>query len=130
MASRASIIDAFVDRDYALAVRLIMDAANAVNQYIDAEKPWVLAKDPQTQPLVQGVCTMGLNLFRILITYLKPIVPNMAYAAETFLNCDALTWYSIDQPLLNHTINAFVPLMVRVDQAKIDALLAENRANE
>ena len=130
IASRASIINAFVERDYALAVRLIMDAASAVNQYIDAEKPWVLAKDPQTQPLVQGVCTMGLNLFRVLITYLKPIVPNMAYAAETFLNCDSLTWYSIDQPLLNHTINSFVPLMVRVDQAKIDAVLAENRANK
>lgn len=130
VALRPTIIDAFVQRDYALAIRHIMEAAACVNQYVDAEKPWVLAKDSETQPLVQGVCTMGLNLFRILMTYLKPVLPNMACAAEQFLNCEPLTWYSIDKPLLNHTINPFVPLMVRVDQVKIDALLAENQVIE
>ena len=127
LALRPTIIEAFVQRDYALAIRHIMEAAASVNQYIDAEKPWVLAKDPDTQSLVQGVCTMGVNLFRILMTYLKPVLPNMACAAEQFLNCEPLTWNSIDKPLLNHTINPFVPLMVRVDQVKIDALLAENQ---
>ena len=127
LAFRPLIIDAYVQRDYAQAIRHIMEAAALVNQYIDAEKPWVLAKDPQTQGQVQGVCTMGLNLFRILMTYLKPVLPNMAKASEQFLNCEPLTWSSIDQPLLHHAINPFVPLMMRVDPIKISALLAENQ---
>ncbi len=122
--SRGSIIEAFLQRDYARAIRLIMDCADLVNQYIDAQKPWVLAKSEETLPQVQAICTMGINLFRILITYLKPVLPMMAAQAEVFLNGGSLTWTSIDEPLLAHTINPFVPLMTRVDPAKIDALLA------
>ena len=124
---RETIIDAFVQRDYASAIRTIMEGAARVNQYIDAQKPWILAKDPETAQSVQDVCSMGLNLFRVLMTYLKPVLPEMAAAAEQFLNCEPLMWNSIDQPLLDHKINAFIPLMVRVEQAKIDALLAENK---
>lgn len=126
-AQRSSIIDAYIQRDYAQAIRQIMDAAACVNQYIDAQKPWVLAKNEQTQAQVQAICTMGLNLFRIIMTYLKPVLPQMATMVEDFLNCEALTWDSIDKPLLNHQIKPFTPLMVRVEQSKIDALLAENR---
>lgn len=124
---RESIIVAFVQRDYASAIRIIMDGAARVNQYIDTQKPWQLAKDPATAEQVQAICTMGLNLFRVLITYLKPVLPDMAKACEHFLNCAPLMWDSIDTPLLNHPINAFTPLMLRVEQAKIDALLAENK---
>ncbi len=126
---RDTIVNAFVERDYASAIRQIMDGAAKVNQYIDMQKPWVLAKDPATANAVQDVCTMGLNLFRVLMTYLKPVLPEMAAASEQFLNCEPLMWNSIDQPLLAHKINAFVPLMTRVEQAKIDALIAENKAS-
>lgn len=122
---RTPIIEAYVARDYARAQRLIMEGADIVNQYIDAEKPWVVAKNPDTLPQVQMICTMGLNLFRILMAYLKPVLPKMAEAVETFLDCEPLTWENIDQPLLNHTIQAFVPLMQRVEQSNIDALLAD-----
>ena len=125
---RTSIVDAYIQRDYARAIRQIMEAADQINQYIDASKPWVLAKDPERQQDVQDICTMGLNLFRLLMTYLKPVLPQMAEAAEAFLNCEPLTWDSIDTPLLDHTIHPFVPLMVRVEKEKIDALLAQNRA--
>lgn len=124
---REPIIDAYIQRDYATAIRQIMEAAARVNQYIDAQKPWILAKDPDSASQVQDVCSMGLNLFRILMTYLKPVLPEMAIKAELFLNCEPLTWHSIDEPLLNHNINAFVPLMVRVVQADIDALIAVNK---
>ena len=127
-AMRTSIVDAYIQRDYARAIRQIMEAADQINQYIDASKPWVLAKDPERQQDVQDICTMGLNLFRLLMTYLKPVLPQMAEAAEAFLNCEPLTWDSIDTPLLDHTIHPFVPLMVRVEKEKIDALLAQNRA--
>jgi methionyl-tRNA synthetase len=121
--ARESVIDAYLNRDFARAIRQIMELADRVNQYIDSEKPWVLAKDESMLPRVQEVCTMGLNLFRVLITYLKPVLPEMASSSETFLNSESLDWTSIDKPLLNHTINKFKPLMLRVDQAKIDDLL-------
>ncbi len=124
---RESIIDAYIQRDYASAIRIIMDGAARVNQYIDAQKPWILAKDPTTAKAVQDVCSMGLNLFRVLMTYLKPVLPAMATAAEEFLNCEPLMWSSIDKPLCHHQINAFTPLITRVEQVKIDALLAENK---
>ena len=95
-----------------------MDCADKVNQYIDANKPWVLAKEEDRLPEVHDICTMGINLFRILITYLKPVVPMMAKAAEQFLNCEPLVWISIDTPLLNHDIHVFQPLMVRVEREK------------
>lgn len=122
---RQEIIEAYVSRDYARAIRLIMEAADRVNQYIDAEKPWILAKDEGTLPQVQAVCSMGLNLFRILITYLKPVLPEMAAKVETFLNCESLTWAVVEEPLLSHRINVFVPLMTRVEQQNIDALLSD-----
>lgn len=127
VAERSEIIDAFVQRDYARAIRLIMDCADRVNQYIDANKPWVLAKDDAQLAEVQAICTMGLNLFRVLITYLKPVVPNMAASAEQFLNCAPLTWESIDKPLLNHCINPFTPLMTRIEREKIDAMLLQTK---
>ncbi len=127
---REIIVDAFVERDYAKAIRHIMDAAARVNQYIDAEKPWTLAKDPANSAQVQSICTMGLNLFRLLITYLKPVLPQMANAAEHFLNCESLTWAALDKPLLAQPIRAFTPLMMRVEQAKIDALLAAQQGKK
>lgn len=124
---REQVIESFVARDYARAIRQIMDCADKVNQYIDANKPWVLAKDEERSSEVHAICTMGINLFRILITYLKPVLPMMAKDAEHFLNCDSLTWDSIDAPLLNHKIHAFKPLMVRVEKEKIDAMFAQTK---
>lgn len=123
LASRESIVEAWLQRDYARAVRQIMEAADKVNQYIDANKPWVLAKDETRLPDVQAICTMGLNLFRLLMTYLKPVLPVMAEKAETFLNCPPLIFADLDKPLLDHTIQPFVPLMTRVERDKIDAML-------
>ncbi len=125
--AREAIVDAYVNRDYARAIRQIMDCADKVNQYIDANKPWVLAKDESRLSEVHDICTMGINLFRVLITYLKPVVPVMSQAAEQFLNCESLTWASMDKPLLNHQINTFQALMTRVEKEKIEAMLIQNR---
>jgi methionyl-tRNA synthetase len=127
LAAREAVVESFIARDYARAVRQIMDCADKVNQYIDANKPWVLAKETDRLPEVHAICTMGINLFRILITYLKPVLPMMAQAAEQFLNCEPLTWDSINNPLLNHKIAAFQPLMVRVEKEKIDAMFAQTK---
>ncbi|MDI1352310.1 MAG: methionine--tRNA ligase subunit beta, partial [bacterium] len=124
---RESIVNSFVSRDYARAIRQIMECADKVNQYIDANKPWVLAKDEARLPEVHAICTMGINLFRILMTYLKPVLPVMGHEAELFLNCDAFNWDSLDTPLLNHPINSFKPLMVRVEKEKIEAMFIQNK---
>lgn len=123
LAVKPAIIDAYVQRDYARAIRQIMECADKVNQYIDANKPWVLAREDNRQSEVQAICTMGLNVFRLLMTYLKPVLPLMAKEAETFLNCEPLTWDNVETPLLNHRIRVFTPLIVRVEREKIEAML-------
>ena len=125
---KEDIIDAYIKLDYARAIRMIMEASDKINQYIDSAKPWVLARDPEQLTKVQDICTMGINLFRLLITYLKPVLPQMAIASENFLNCEPLMWSSIDKPLLDHKVNTFSPLMMRVEKEKIDAMLSENKA--
>lgn len=125
--TRTAVIESYVTRDYARAIRLIMECADKVNQYIDANKPWVLAKEEGRLGEVQDICTMGINLFRILITYLKPVLPMMATASEHFLNCDPLTWDAIDKPLLDHNVNSFQPLIVRVEKEKIAAMLEQSK---
>jgi len=113
----------YEQREYSHALRKIMALADRANQYIDANKPWVLAKQEGREDAVQNVCSVGLNLFRVLLTYLQPVLPAMATAAESFLNIEPLSWDAIATPLTGHTINSFQPLMTRVEQEKIDAML-------
>ncbi len=117
----------YEQREYSHALRKIMALADRANQYIDANKPWVLAKQEGQEQAVQDVCSVGLNLFRVLLTYLQPVLPAMAAAAESFLNIEPLTWDAIATPLTGHTINQFQPLMTRVEQEKIDAMLNDSR---
>lgn len=124
-----SIARRYDNREFAQAMREIMALADKANQYIDEQKPWVLAKEEGKDAEVQAVCSMGINLFRVLIAYLKPVLPSTAEQAETFLNIDSLSWTDIAQPLLGHTIEPFKPLMTRVEQDKIDAIIEESKEN-
>tara|TARA_R100000654_G_scaffold5021_3_gene14407 strand:+ start:4747 stop:6765 length:2019 start_codon:yes stop_codon:yes gene_type:complete len=124
-----SIAKRYDNREFALAMREIMALADKANQYIDERKPWVLAKEDGKEAEVQAVCSMGINLFRVLIAYLKPVLPRTAEQAEAFLKIDALQWTDIGQPLLGHTIDPFKPLMTRVEQDKIDAIIEESKEN-
>jgi len=113
--SRDEIAKLFEAREFGQAMREIMALADVANQYIDEHKPWVLAKQEGMEDRVQAVCTQGLNLFRVLMTYLKPVLPAMAEKAEGFLNVAPLVWNHVAEPLLAHRINPFEPLMTRVD---------------
>jgi len=117
------------NREYSKAMREIMLLADEANQYIDRMKPWQLIKEDGREQEVHDICTMGLNLFRLLMIYLKPVLPVMAQKAETFLNIEALAWQDLQTPLLNHTINNFLPLMTRVEKEKIDALIEESKSD-
>jgi methionyl-tRNA synthetase len=108
-------------REYNRAIREIMALADMANRYIDEEKPWVLAKTPDAQDSLQAVCSMSLNLFRVLITYLQPVLPTLAEATATFLNC-SLTWEGRLQPLLQHNINAFKPLLTRIELNEVNTM--------
>ena len=119
----------YENREFSHAVREIMALADHANQYIDTQKPWVLAKESGKEQQVQDVCSMGLNLFRVLITYLKPVLPKLAEASEAFLNIDPLRWKDVRTPLTKHTINKFKPLMTRVEKDKVDAMVDASKEN-
>ena len=121
------IADCFEQRRYGQAVRQVMTLADRVNQYIDREKPWIMAREAGREQDVQAVCTQGLNAFRSLVTWLKPVLPQLAAAAERFLRCPPLAWDDAGTPLLDHQIGTFEPLMQRVDPDAVKALLAASR---
>jgi methionyl-tRNA synthetase len=114
-------------RDFGRAMREIMALADKANQYIDDKKPWALAKEEGKDEAVHDICTMGINLFRVLIAYLKPVLPQTAQQAEAFLNIETLTWSAISTPILNHEINKFKPLMTRIEADKIEAIQADSK---
>ncbi len=122
-----SIASAYERREFSRAMREIMALADRANQYIDQHKPWVLAKDAERLPEVQGICTQGLNLFRVLITYLKPVLPQIAADSEAFLQIEPLTWVTVQQPLLSHTIGRYPRLLERVEAEAIQAIIEASR---
>lgn len=114
-------------REFGQAMREIMALADRANVYIDEMKPWVLAKEAGKEDEVQAICSMGINLFRLLIAYLKPVLPRTAEQAEAFLNIEPLQWSDIATPLLGHQINKFKPLMTRIEQDKLDAIVSDSK---
>jgi methionyl-tRNA synthetase len=137
VAAGAQIADHYENREYNKTVREIMAQADKANVYIDDKKPWVLSKEAGREDEVQKVCTQGLNMFRLLMTYLKPILPDTAEKSEAFLNTE-FSWANIKQPLLSHRINQFKPLLIRIEKDQLDAITeastenmpAENKATE
>ena len=121
-----TIANHYENRDYGKAIREIMAQADAANEYIALKEPWKLNKDESQQQSVQDICSLGINLFRVLLTYLKPVLPAMAEAGESFLN-DTLTWDSVKHPLVEHKINQFKPLMQRIEKERVDAMVEASK---
>ncbi len=118
----------YENREYSKAVREIMAQADKANVYIDENKPWVLIKEEGREDEVQKICTQGLNMFRLLMTYLKPILPATAEKSEAFLNTE-FKWANINKPLLSHTINKFKPLLTRIEKEQIEAMTHDSIEN-
>ena len=124
----ASRIAAFYEqREFSKAMREIMSLADHANGYIADKAPWSLAKEDGKGQGVLAICTTALNVFRLLVLYLKPVLPGLAERAEAFLDIPPLTWADADTLLINHPINKFKPLLSRVDMAHIEAMLADSR---
>ncbi|MDP2178539.1 methionine--tRNA ligase [Methylicorpusculum sp.] len=127
--ANTSIAEHYESREFGKAMREIMALADKANQYIDEKKPWLIAKEPERAAELHEVSSMGINLFRLLTAYLKPVLPVMAQHAEVFLNIDPMVWPDQSQPLTGHTINPFQPLMTRVDPEKIAAVVDASKEN-
>ena len=117
----------YENRDYNRAMREIMALADRANQYIDHKQPWVVAKEKGKDAELHQICSMGINLFRLLITYLKPVLPITTEKAEAFLNVQPINWDARTQPLSGHRINPFKPLMTRIDPRAIEAIIDAER---
>ena len=116
----------YEEREIGRAMKRVMELADRANQYVDEQKPWVLAKDETTRDQVQAISTNALNMFRILMTYLAPVLPETARNAEAFLNT-SLDWRRLEDHLLDHGINKFKPLMKRIDSKQIEAMLEASK---
>ncbi|MEH6709393.1 MAG: methionine--tRNA ligase [Alloalcanivorax venustensis] len=124
----ASRIAAFYEqREFSKAMREIMSLADHANGYIADKAPWSLAKEDGKEQEVLAICTTALNVFRLLVLYLKPVLPGLAERSEAFLDIPPLTWADAGTLLLDHPINKFKPLLSRVDMAHIEAMLADSR---
>jgi methionyl-tRNA synthetase len=122
-AAKNEVGDYFEAREYSKAIRLIMSLADKANQYINDKEPWVIAKTDKQSPELQAICSSGINAFRLLMCYLKPVLPKMAADAEQFLAIDPLVWDDADSLLVGHKINKFKPLMTRVESDKVQAMV-------
>ncbi len=118
-----SIANHYEAREFSKAIREIMALADLANQYIDDKKPWQAIKEEGREQEVHNVCSMGLNLFRQLMVYLSPVLPVMAEKTCDFLNIAPLQWQDSQSPLSEHQIKKFKPLMMRVEEEKIQAVI-------
>uniref|UniRef100_UPI002941FBD4 methionine--tRNA ligase n=1 Tax=Anaerobiospirillum succiniciproducens TaxID=13335 RepID=UPI002941FBD4 len=116
----------YASRNYADAIRAVMSLADEANRYIDREAPWVIAKEEGQDDKLQRVCTDGLNAFKAIITYLSPVLPEIADKAREFLNTD-LAFDDAAKPLLGHTINKFSPMFTRIDPKNIEAMIEDSK---
>lgn len=122
----ASISEAYEAREFSRAIREIMALADKANRYVDEKAPWVLAKQEGADAELQAVCSVGINLFRVLMAYLKPVMPLLAERAEAFLG-ETLSWDGVVQPLTNHQLAPFKALFSRIEPAKIEAMIEASK---
>jgi methionyl-tRNA synthetase len=121
--------DFYEKREFSKAIREIMALADSANEYFDSQEPWTTAKQEDTQHLAIDTASLCINIFRLIMIYLKPVLPLTADKAAEFLNAD-LDWNDNLQPLLNHSINTFKPLMTRIDKDKVNAMIEEGQETE
>ena len=127
VAASSEIAAHYEDRNFGHAMKSIMKLADKANQYIDDKKPWQLAKEEGKEQEVHEITSLAINLFRVLMTYLKPVLPEMAKQSEVFLNIDSLNWGDVKSPLTSHQINKFKPLMTRIEDDQIEAMIESSK---
>ena len=123
ISSKAEIIDLFADLEYSKAIKEIMKLADSANTYVDEKKPWILAKDEKNNEEVIKIASTTINLFRVINTYLKIVIPDTCSKGESFLNEIVSSMDDIDTPLTNHKLDSFSPILNRLEDEKLEALI-------
>ena len=126
IAAADRIAELYETREFSRAIREITALADKANQYVDEKAPWVVAKQEGKDQELQEICSVGINLFRVLMTYLKPVMPQLAERTEGFLN-ETLTWEGIAQPLTSHEVTKFKALFNRIDAKKVEAMVESSK---
>ena len=126
----SSISESYENRAFSKAMREIMALADKANQYINDAQPWVIAKDPEQTERLHNVCTQGINMFRTLVYYLAPVVPDLARRSGEFLNDSIDQLENVQTPLLNHQISPYVHLMTRIQQKDVQAMIDQPMEKE
>ena len=127
LSKKDEIITNYESRNFATNIRIITSLSDEVNKYLDEEKPWVKIKDQDTKESVQTICSDGINAFRMIMTYLKPVLPEIASKVESLLNADPFNYQNICNIILDHKINAFEPLITRIEKESIEKMKDENK---
>ena len=123
------IINNYEGRNFSTNIRLISSMADDINKYLDEEKPWVKIKDKNNHELVQKICTDGMNLFRILIGYLKPVLPKISEKVENIMQCEPINWENIKDSILSKKIQEFKPIITRIDKDSLEGMINESGEN-
>jgi methionyl-tRNA synthetase len=125
--SSDEILQLFLNRKYSAAIRIIMSLADLANQYISDMEPWQMIKDESKLVETHQVCSTGINLFRVLISWLTPVVPDTSAKAAEFLKVNLSNWNAIKTPLHNHKINKFKPLITRIDMETVEKMIEDSK---
>ena len=129
VAAGSSIAQAYDNREFSRAIREIMAVADEANQYVNNRQPWIVAKQSGSDSELQAICCQGLNLFRLLITWLSPATPSLAQRSSSFLCCDVSgpgQWSNLSQPLLNHRISEYQHLLTRINPKDVEQMIADS----
>ena len=117
----------YENREFGRAIKHIMTLADKANAYIANEEPWKLAKNDDTKERAHQVCSLGINMFKVLSTYLAPVLPELAGKVQDFLKVDSLNWASAQDVLTGHEINKFKPMMQRIDMKQVEAMIEDSK---
>ncbi|AKE52321.1 methionine--tRNA ligase [Kangiella geojedonensis] len=117
----------YENREFGRAIKHIMSLADKANAYIANEEPWKLAKNDDTKERAHQVCSLGINMFKVLATYLAPVLPELADKVQDFLKVDSLDWASAQNVLTGHEINKFKPMMQRIDMKQVEAMIEDSK---
>ena len=128
--SKKIIVQNYEERNFSKNIRIISSLADDINKYLDDEKPWVKIKDEVNREYVHQVCSDGMNMFRVLIGFLKPVTPKIAEKVENILDCEKINWKNIDNILIARKINKYEPIIGRIDKESVEAMKKEAKGNK
>jgi len=117
----------FEHREFSKVIRETMKLSDMTNEYIDKNKPWVIIKEKDQGTKAQEICTQGLNLFRIIMIYLTPVLPELSKKSQILFKEQLWTWSSLENPLLSCNISNYKPLLLRIEKSEVNKIIEKSK---